>query len=265
VPLILVLPARPGSLILNRRWSGNEADYVILSSVRTGHPGFLKSQPRMNVALTRCRKGMVVVTDKCFLQRAGRSMLLGKLCSTWSQHHEACWIDWKAMLNNSVALPGLPQPLPPPIPLYGMLIPALAVQQLALYRSQQLQVLARINLQARLIHSLSQHTAMLPRDPPPSKPKTWAELSQASQSTLAGPASGSASAIEPQRRTTLTATDPVRSSVGKTGRRGGRGGTLTSPAAAPREPDNGAFPSLQLLATALDQSSSSQHRRSKRP
>lgn len=85
---------------------------MILSSVRTKQPGFLKSQPRMNVALTRCRKGMVVVTDKSFLQGAGRSTLLGQLCRTWSRHHDACWIDRNAMLNNSGALPGLPAPAP---------------------------------------------------------------------------------------------------------------------------------------------------------
>ena len=81
----------------------------ILSSVRTRQPGFLKSQPRMNVALTRCRKGMVVVTDKSFLQGRGEKTLLGQLCSTWSKHH-ACWSDRNAVLNNSVALPGLPGP-----------------------------------------------------------------------------------------------------------------------------------------------------------
>ena len=85
---------------------GNEADYVILSSVRTQHAGFLNSQPRMNVALTRCRKGMVVVTNNYFLSGAGRNTLLGKLCHAWSQRSDA-WIDWKAMLNDSVALPGL--------------------------------------------------------------------------------------------------------------------------------------------------------------
>jgi hypothetical protein len=71
----------------------------------------LKSLPRMNVALTRCRKGMVVITNKCFLQEAGVSTLLGKLCRAWSQHRDA-WIDWKAVLSNSVALPGLPVPTP---------------------------------------------------------------------------------------------------------------------------------------------------------
>jgi hypothetical protein len=63
----------------------------------------------MNVALTRCRKGMVLVTNKCFLQQAGLSTFLGQFCRTWSQHHDT-WIDWQAMLSNSVALPGLPGP-----------------------------------------------------------------------------------------------------------------------------------------------------------
>jgi len=87
---------------------------VILSSVRTKWPGFLKSQPRMNVAMTRCRKGMVVVTDKSFLQGKGKKTLLGQLGRTWSNHHDACWIDWKVVLNNAAALPGLPLLSPPP-------------------------------------------------------------------------------------------------------------------------------------------------------
>jgi hypothetical protein len=109
---------------------------VILSSVRKNEPGFLRSQPRMNVALTRCRKGMVVVTDKYFLQGAGKSMLLGQLCHTWSRRHDTCWIDWNAMLNNSVALPGLPLPSRPP---------------LASSTPQQLPALTRVNEQSRFI------------------------------------------------------------------------------------------------------------------
>jgi hypothetical protein len=265
---------------------------VILSSVRTGHPGFLKSQPRMNVALTRCRKGMVVVTAKSFLERVGKSMLLGKLCRAWSQHHEACWIDWRAMLNNSVALPGLPLPLPPPIPTYGMRVPALAVQQLALhrvqqvqtlavqqlalhraqqvqtlavqqlaYRAQQVQTLARINEQSRLnsIHSPGQRTAKLPRDLSSSKPKTWSQLSQAIRSTSA---LGSANMMDLQRRTTVTAADLGHPTVGQTERRGGRGGIPATAAASGEVVDK--FPSLQQLATALDQPSSSRRRKSKR-
>ena len=234
---------------------------MILSSVRTGHPGFLKSQPRMNVALTRCRKGMVVVTAKSFLERVGKSMLLGKLCRAWSQHHEACWIDWKAMLNNSVALPGLPLPLPPPIPTYGMRVPARAVQQLELIRDQQVQTLARVNEQSRLnsIHSLSERTAKLPCDPSSSKPKTWSQLSQAIRSTSA---LGSANMMDLQRRTTVTAADLGQPTVGQTERRGGRGGIPTAATASGEVDDK--FPSLQQLATALDQPSSSWRCRSKR-
>ena len=242
---------------------------MILSSVRTWSPGFLKSQPRMNVALTRCRKGMVVVTNKCFLEKAGNSILLGKLCDTWSQHHEACWIDRKAILNNSAAFPGLPLPLPPPVPLYGLVISVQAVEQLASYTSQPLPALERIDEQSHSnpIHSLSERTKALSRDAPPSKPKTRTrtrarpKTRQASQSTSAGP--GSASAIEPQRRTAVTATEPVRPSVGKTKRRGGRGGTPMAATAAPKQLAD-AFASLQELATVLDRSSSSRRPRSKR-
>jgi len=63
----------------------------------------------MNVALTRCRKGMVVVTHKGFLEGAGWSTLLGQLSLAWSQRSNA-WIDWKAMLSNDNKLPGLPAP-----------------------------------------------------------------------------------------------------------------------------------------------------------
>jgi hypothetical protein len=94
---------------------------VILSSVRTQQAGFLNSRPRMNVALTRCRKGMIVVTNKCFLRSTGSSTLLSQLCNTWSQHSDA-WVDWKVILNDSAMLPGLPAPASassfqrPPVP-----------------------------------------------------------------------------------------------------------------------------------------------------
>jgi hypothetical protein len=60
----------------------------------------------MNVALTRSRKGMIVVTNKIFLQRPGKPTLLGKLCHFWSQKREA-WLDWRAMLGTEVDLPGI--------------------------------------------------------------------------------------------------------------------------------------------------------------
>lgn len=61
----------------------------------------------MNVALTRCRKGMVIVTNKGFLQGPGKSTLLGKLCDFWALNGEA-WIDWKTLLGKDVGLPGVP-------------------------------------------------------------------------------------------------------------------------------------------------------------
>jgi AAA domain len=141
---------------------------VILSSVRTKWPGFLKSQPRMNVALTRCRKGMVVVTDKSFLQGKGKKTLLGQLCGTWSKHHGACWNDRKAVLNDLVALPGLPVPL------------------------------------SRSNGTLS---ATTPQRNPPSQARAWArtQKGQPTSSTSAGSASGSASVIGSGDRTTTTA------------------------------------------------------------
>lgn len=99
---------------LNSPLVGNEADYVILSSVRTQQAGFLNSRHRMNVALTRCRMGMVVVTNKRFLRSAGSNTLLGQLCNSWSRHGDA-WIDWRTILSDSAVLPGLPAPPPKPL------------------------------------------------------------------------------------------------------------------------------------------------------
>ncbi|KAL1713377.1 AAA domain-containing protein, partial [Schizophyllum commune] len=60
-------------------FQGNEADYVLVSMVRTENAGFLKSLPRLNVLLTRCRRGMVIVTSPTFLSGPGRELLLADL------------------------------------------------------------------------------------------------------------------------------------------------------------------------------------------
>jgi AAA domain len=165
---------------------------VILSSVRTKWPGFLKSQPRMNVALTRCRKGMVVVTDKSFLQGKGKKTLLGQLCLTWSKHHDACWNDWKAVLNNLVALPGLPVPS------------------------------SRSN---------GTHSPTTPQRNPPSQARARARThdGQPTLSTSAGSASGSNSVIGSGDRTTTTAVRrdtprPLANASGQSSRRRSRKG-----------------------------------------
>ena len=209
-----------GLLILNRRCSGNEADYVILSSVRTKLPGFLNSQPRMNVALTRCRKGMVVVTNKGFLEHAGKGTLLGKLCRTWSRHcDDTYWIDRKAMLNNSVALPGLSLALPPP--------PALSMSSMSQHHSGPTPV-----------RSPNRRTKKPPRgDPPPSKPQTQTRTQ--TQTHLASSQSTSARPVVPVGSVNMIESLCLDIQM----------------AAAQRQLVDDTFSSLRELATALDQPS----------
>ncbi|KAL1742687.1 hypothetical protein HDZ31DRAFT_22224, partial [Schizophyllum fasciatum] len=58
---------------------GNEADFVIVSMVRTENPGFLRSLPRLNVLLTRCRRGMIIITSRTFIEGMGSSLLVADL------------------------------------------------------------------------------------------------------------------------------------------------------------------------------------------
>ena len=88
---------------------GNEADYVLVSVVRSSKPGFLVSLQRMNVLLTRCRKGLVIVTSRGFLAAGGRETLLGLLVRYWqSVHNGVNWIDWRDIANGTANLPGAP-------------------------------------------------------------------------------------------------------------------------------------------------------------
>lgn len=90
--------------------SGNEADYVIVSVVRSTDVGFLRSRNRMNVLLTRCRKGLIIVSNKSFLDRKGKgaNTLLGKLVKYWQIRYPSyAWIDWRSVAEASVNLPGV--------------------------------------------------------------------------------------------------------------------------------------------------------------
>ena len=49
-------------------FQGNEEDHIIVSIVRTSSPGFMKNQRRTNVMLSRCKKGMMILTRREFLQ-----------------------------------------------------------------------------------------------------------------------------------------------------------------------------------------------------
>ena len=88
---------------------GNEADYVLVSVVRSSQPGFLVSLQRMNVLLTRCRKGLVIVTNQGFLVSGGHGTLLGLLVRHWQSVHKGVdWIDWRDVSSGTANLPGAP-------------------------------------------------------------------------------------------------------------------------------------------------------------
>ena len=88
---------------------GNEADYVLVSVVRSSKPGFLNSLQRMNVLLTRCRKGLIIVTSQSFIASGGRETLLGLLVRYWqSVHMGVDWIDWRDIASGTANLPGAP-------------------------------------------------------------------------------------------------------------------------------------------------------------
>lgn len=78
-------------------FQGNEADYIIISLVRTKSIGFLDNDRRANVLLTRCRKGMFVVCNQRLItsERARRT-LLGRFASSWTGNQ--AWTGGKVCL-----------------------------------------------------------------------------------------------------------------------------------------------------------------------
>lgn len=63
-------------------FQGQERDVIVFSAVRCneqGFVGFLDDQKRMNVLLTRARRGMIVIGNKTTLQK----------CDLWKK-----WIEW---------------------------------------------------------------------------------------------------------------------------------------------------------------------------
>ncbi|KAJ7170748.1 P-loop containing nucleoside triphosphate hydrolase protein [Mycena crocata] len=60
-------------------FQGNEADHIILSLVRTEKIGFLAEKRRVNVMLSRCKKGMRICTNRAFVEGKAKETLVGLL------------------------------------------------------------------------------------------------------------------------------------------------------------------------------------------
>jgi superfamily I DNA and/or RNA helicase len=58
-------------------FTGNEEDFIIISIVRTLKLGFLKDIRRTNVMLSRCKKGMFIVSKPHFLTEIAKDSLIG--------------------------------------------------------------------------------------------------------------------------------------------------------------------------------------------
>lgn len=86
---------------------------MIVSTVRTTSPGFLCMLNRMNVMLTRCNTGMVLVTNRRFVSDAGSGTLLGKLAWRWNASRDV-WVDSLALSDRRASLPGAPAAVPRP-------------------------------------------------------------------------------------------------------------------------------------------------------
>jgi regulator of nonsense transcripts 1 len=59
-------------------FQGNEEDFIIISIVRTLHLGFLSDLRRTNVMLSRCKKGMFMVSTPHFLTKIAKDSLIGQ-------------------------------------------------------------------------------------------------------------------------------------------------------------------------------------------
>ena len=72
---------------------GNEEDYIIISLVRSMDLGFLQDKRRVNVMLTRCKRGLVIFTSKTYINKcAGSSKsLIGKLII--NHYKNQAWVE----------------------------------------------------------------------------------------------------------------------------------------------------------------------------
>jgi len=89
-------------------FQGNEAEYILLSIVRTQKPGFLTSQNRVNVMLTRCKRGLIIVSNRSFIHLPSvQDTLLGKMCTYWEREfgEGRTWRSANDVMNKRAILP----------------------------------------------------------------------------------------------------------------------------------------------------------------
>ncbi|KAF5359610.1 hypothetical protein D9756_003107 [Leucocoprinus leucothites] len=77
-------------------FQGNEDDYIVISLVRTDRVGFLWELRRVNVMLTRCKKGMIICTDRGFVNAVASSSLVALLARAMGND---AWIPWRSVLQ----------------------------------------------------------------------------------------------------------------------------------------------------------------------
>lgn len=78
--------------------TGNEESYIIVSLVRTERLGFLADKRRMNVMLTRCKRGMMICTNREFLEDVAEETLVGALAHEWyEQLGSDMWTEFEEL------------------------------------------------------------------------------------------------------------------------------------------------------------------------
>jgi hypothetical protein len=77
---------------------GNEDAYIIISLVRTKRVGFLRDLRRLNVMLTRCKNGMIICTDKRFVNDIASGTPIAELAKALGND---VWVPWKNVLQPS--------------------------------------------------------------------------------------------------------------------------------------------------------------------
>ena len=78
-------------------FQGNEEDYIVVSVVRTSSPGFMTNKRRTNVMLSRCKKGMMILTRRGFLEGTTIKTLIGQ----FAEEHvpETGWVTLEELFQ----------------------------------------------------------------------------------------------------------------------------------------------------------------------